>query len=78
MHVMFDTQIAVIDLKSAGFDEQQAQAIITVIKNAQADLVTKRDLVNLKRDLIIWLGTIIVVAFGVFTGLSECAATSPT
>ena len=69
MHVIFHTQIAVVDLRAAGFEEQQAQAIVTVIKNAQVELATKRDLVDLKKDLIIWLGAIIVVAFGLFTSL---------
>ncbi len=35
MHVIFDTQVAIVDLKAAGFDEGQAQAIVTVIKNSQ-------------------------------------------
>lgn len=69
MNVMFDTHVAVVDLKAAGFEEIQAETIVTVIKNAQAELATKRDLVDLKKDLIIWLGTIIVLAVGAFTGL---------
>lgn len=69
MHVMFDTQIAVVDLRAAGFEEQQAQAIVTVIKNAQVELATKSDLVDLKKDLIIWLGAIIFVTFGLFASL---------
>jgi squalene cyclase len=69
MYVLFDTQTAVIDLKAAGFEEQQAQAIVTVIKNAQVELVTKRDLVDLEHRLIIKLGALIVVAFGIFTSL---------
>lgn len=69
MHVMFDTQTAVIDLRAAGFEEQQAQTIVTVIKNAQAELSTKRDLVDLEQRLIIKLGAIIFVSFGLFASL---------
>ena len=69
MYILFDTQTAVIDLKAAGFEDSQAQAIVAVIKNAQVELATKRDLADLKKDLIIWLGAIIVVAFGLFTSL---------
>ena len=69
MNVTFDTQTAVVDLKAAGFEDQEAHAIVTVIKNSQAELATKRDLVDLEHRLIIKLGAIIVVAFGIFTTL---------
>jgi hypothetical protein len=69
MQVTFDTQTAVNLLRDAGFEEQQAQAIVTVIKNAQCELATKHDLVDLKKDLIIWLGMIIFVSFGLFASL---------
>ena len=55
MYILFDTQPAVIDLKAAGFEDSQAQAIVAVIKNAQVELATKRDLneavVGLKNEL---------------------------
>jgi len=55
MYILFDTQTAVIDLKAAGFEDAQAQAIVAVIKNAQVELATKRDLneavVGLKNEL---------------------------
>jgi hypothetical protein len=69
MQVTFDTQTAVNLLRDAGFEEQQAQAIVTVIKNAHCELATKHDLVDLKKDLIIWLGMIIFVSFGLFASL---------
>lgn len=69
MQVIFDTQTAVIDLRAAGFKDEQAQAIVTVIKNSQAELVTRRDMLDLKKDLIIWLGTMMVFSFGVSAGL---------
>jgi hypothetical protein len=73
MNVIFDTQTAVLDLRAAGFEDQEAQAIVTVIKNAQAELVSKRDfdegIRKLKFELIIALGSIIVASFGIFTAL---------
>ena len=69
MNVMFDTHAAVVDLQIVGFTEDEAEAIVTVLKNAQAELATKRDLADLKKDLIIWLGTMIVFSFAAFTGL---------
>jgi len=69
MNVVFDTQVAVVDLKAAGFDNEQAEAIVTVLKNAQAELATKRDLVDLEQRLIIKLGVVIFVTFGLFASL---------
>ncbi len=67
--VIFDTHVAVTDLKQAGFEDIQAEAIVSVIKNSQAELATKRDLTDLKKDLIIWLGAIIFASFSLFSGL---------
>ena len=69
MNVSFDTQELVNELKNNGFTLEQSEAVIGVIKKAQSELATKRDLIDLKKDLIIWLGAIIFVSFGVFTGL---------
>jgi hypothetical protein len=73
MNITFDTQTAVIDLRLAGYEDSQAQAIVNLIKNSQAELVSKRDfdegLRKLKFELIIALGSIIVASFGVFTVL---------
>ncbi len=67
--VTFDTQELVNELKNNGFTAEQSNAVVEVIKKAQHDLATKRDLVDLKKDLIIWLGAIIFISFGLFSGL---------
>jgi hypothetical protein len=76
MHVMFDTQTAVIDLKAAGFEDRQAVTIVTVIKNSQCELATKQDIKDLQQNikllelrLVIKLGAVIFASFGLFAGL---------
>lgn len=56
-------------LKNAGFDDPQAEAITTIIRDVRAtdfsELATKSDLDILRRDLTIRLGGFLVVATGV-------------
>ncbi len=53
---MLDTLKASHDLRKAGFDEQQAEAHIAVVREANAfdvsDLATKNDLTVAKSDLL--------------------------
>ena len=53
---MLDTLKVSHDLRKAGFDEQQAEALVTVVRDANAfdvsDVATKSDLTVLKSDLL--------------------------
>ena len=73
--ITFDTQEAVIKLKSVGVSQEQADAFVKVIVEAQHEISTKRDIDDLRRDmdarfiqleqrLIIKLGSMMVVAIG--------------
>jgi hypothetical protein len=74
--ITFDTQEAVIKLKSVGVSQEQADAFVKVIVEAQNEISTKRDIDDLRRDmdarlmqleqrLIIKLGSMMVVAIGI-------------
>lgn len=56
-------------LKDAGFNDPQAEAITTIIRDVRAtdfsELATKSDLEILRRDLTSRLGGMLVVATGV-------------
>jgi hypothetical protein len=49
--VTFDTLELVAKLKTAGIPQEQAEAVVRVIADAQAVLATKQDLKELKADL---------------------------
>ena len=70
----FDTHKFVRTLKEAGVPESQAEAISEAFKEAQgeADLTTKRDIDDVRRDmremeqrLITKLGALVVFAIGI-------------
>ncbi|MFM8341428.1 MAG: hypothetical protein ACKN9F_04315, partial [Methylomonas sp.] len=76
--ITFDTHKFVRTLKAAGVPESQAEAISDAFKEAQgeAELATKYDINDLKRDmhdmeqrLIIRLGGLIAVAIGLVAAL---------
>lgn len=78
--VTFDTLALVDKLKTAGFDQKQAEAVIRVIADAQDALATKddlkheieflrRDLKELEQRIIIKLGALITLAIGVVAAL---------
>jgi hypothetical protein len=49
--ITFDTHRFVSRLREAGFDENQAEAVIRVVAEAQEDLATKRDLADVETRL---------------------------
>ena len=51
--ITFDTLELVDKLKSAGIPQEQAEAMIRVIADAQDDLITKRDLKDAMQELYI-------------------------
>lgn len=76
--ITFDTHKFVRTLKDAGLPESQAEAISEAFKGAQgeADLATKRDIDDLRRDmrdmeqrLIIKLGGLMALSIGVVAAL---------
>jgi len=77
MYILFDTQTAVIDLKAAGFEDSQAQAIVAVIKNAHVELATKRDLneavAELKSDIVLLDRTISLKLTGLYAFIALVA-----
>ena len=76
--ITFDTHKFVSTLKDAGVPESQAEAISEAFKEAQgeAELATKRDIDDLRRDmsdmeqrLIIKLGALIALSIGIVAAL---------
>ncbi len=83
--ITFDTHKFVRKLKTAGFDETQAEAVADAFSEAQgeAELATKADITNLRRDIddvrrdmremeqrmIIKMGSMMVVAIGIVAAL---------
>ncbi len=72
--ITFDTHKFIRTLKEAGVPENQAEAISGTFKEAQgeADLATKRDIDDIRRDmreieqrLIIKLGALVAFAIGI-------------
>ena len=72
--ITFDTHKFIRTLKEAGVPESQAEAISEAVKEAQgeADLATKRDIDDVRRDmremeqrLIIKLGALVAFAIGI-------------
>ena len=64
--IVFDTHLFVTELKAAGFDDRQAEAVVNTIKKShkEADLSTKADLRELEYRLTIRFGTMLAVAVG--------------
>lgn len=63
--VTFDTDRLVEDLKSSGIPHDQARSIVRGIVEAQTELATKRDLIDLENRLTIKLGGLITLAIGI-------------
>jgi hypothetical protein len=70
--ITFDTDRLVEDLKTSGIPHDQARAIVRGIVEAQTELATKRDIADLRQELvqleqrlIIKLGSMMVVAIGI-------------
>jgi hypothetical protein len=71
--ITFDTQDAVIKLKAVGVSQDQADAFIRAIADAQNNLITKTDLeialANLKVDLIKWIAGLLLAQGAVIGAL---------
>ena len=49
MHITFDTLEMVRRLESKGFKREQAEEVISVVKDVQSELATKQDIENLQK-----------------------------
>lgn len=76
--ITFDTYKFIQTLKAAGMPEQQAQAISDAFRDAQseAQLATKHDIENLRRDMreleqrmTIKLGGMLIIAISIVAAL---------
>lgn len=68
--ITFDTLQYAKKLKEVGFTEQQAEIQAEAIKDLINDkLATKQDLRELRKDLIIAMGSIMAVGIGVIAAL---------
>ena len=69
MHITFDTLEMVRRLEAKGFKREQAEEIISVVKDVQQGLATKSDIQVLRRDMVIKISSItfvLLLAFKVF------------
>jgi hypothetical protein len=75
--IVFDSHTFVKRLRSTGFTEEQAEAIVEASRDALAQLVTKEDLdtrlTALEQRLTIRLGAIVAVAVGAIAALIKLA-----
>jgi len=82
--ITFDTQELVNELESSGFTRQQSEAVISVLKKSQGELATKddlhreieslrtatkTDLLELKVDLVKWVGALMLAQVAVIAAL---------
>jgi alpha-galactosidase len=78
--ITFDTLELVDKLKTAGIPQEQAEAVVKVIVEAQHELSTRRDIDDLRRDmdsrliqleqrLVIKLGGLIALSIGLVAAL---------
>jgi hypothetical protein len=76
--ITFDTQELVIELENSGFTRQQSETVVAVLKKAQNELATKHDiaplaskndLLELKVDLVKWVGALMLAQVAVIAAL---------
>ena len=67
--IITDTLKAVRRLEAAGFSQEQAEAMVHILNEQSAELVTTSDLINalslLKRELLITLGGLMITLTGI-------------
>jgi len=76
--ITFDTQELVMQLESSGFTRQQSEVVVSVLKKAQGELATKadiaplaskNDLLELKVDIVKWVGALMLAQVGIIAAL---------
>lgn len=70
--IVFDTLEYAREAEKAGFTKSQAEfQAKEIAKLINDNIATKQDLKDLKKDLIIWIGSIIVVAIGLLPNVTK-------
>ncbi len=76
--ITFDTHELVSELESSGFTRQQSEIVVSVLKKAQGELATraditllasKNDLLELKVDIVKWVGALMLAQVAVIAAL---------
>ncbi|MFZ2405709.1 MAG: DUF1640 domain-containing protein [Methylobacter sp.] len=82
--ITFDTQELVVELENSGFTRQQSETVVSVLKKSQSELATKddlhreieslrnatkTDLLELKVDLVKWVGALMLAQVAVIAAL---------
>jgi hypothetical protein len=67
--VTFDTDALIQKLVESGIVNDQARAIVRVLVEAQHDLATKHDLIDLENRLVIKLGAMMAVSVGIVVAM---------
>ena len=82
--ITFDTHELVNELECSGFTRQQSETVVSVLKKSQGELVTKADLhqeieslknvtktdlLELKVDIVKWVGALMLAQVAVIAAL---------
>ncbi|MEI6334230.1 MAG: DUF1640 domain-containing protein [Methylococcaceae bacterium] len=76
--ITFDTQELVNELETSGFTRKQSETVVAVLKKSQSELATKNDIVplasktdllELKVDLVKWVGALMLAQVAVIAAL---------
>jgi len=76
--ITFDTQELVNELEMSGFTRKQSETVVAVLKKSQGELTTKNDIVplasktdllELKVDLVKWVGALMLAQVAVIAAL---------
>ena len=74
----FDTQALVNELETSGFTRQQSETVVSVLKKSQGELATKadiaplaskNDLLELKVDIVKWVGGLMLAQVAIIAAL---------
>jgi hypothetical protein len=76
--ITFDTQELVNELETSGFTRQQSETVVSVLKKSQGELATKadiaplaskNDLLELKVDIVKWVGGLMLAQVAIIAAL---------
>ena len=76
--IIFDTQALVNELETSGFTRQQSETVVSVLKKSQGELATKaditplaskNDLLELKVDIVKWVGGLMLAQVAIIAAL---------
>lgn len=76
--ITFDRQELVNELETSGFTRQQSETVVSVLKKSQGELATKadiaplaskNDLLELKVDIVKWVGGLMLAQVAIIAAL---------